>query len=412
MYVNCLPLYDPPRESFPTDKHAVSPPLARASSNSWKPFRKAKSLSSVAINEIELSDEEKATRSDDEEIQDRNPKRKRSRFGTNSSAPFFSIKVHTRDYADSNMLEDNVFKEEENPKFPLSDEIDATERTDQLNKQVVEATSCNGIHSDNCQDSGDSTKQARGMSEPEEDTELSDCRDSGNNAEQARGTREPEEGPELSPLESGDAVMRKYSTVRHRASSTGSMAEVDDRSDSEEPKGGLLEVNYCSTTLPRLKRSSGSVSFPQRINTSTDTIKPGEVPQTGSRNTNEETDSSTSKYQSPNHKFNIDTEKPLVATTKDETTSTANGISHETDPAIAAIPNPLTPTLLPHWPTTIDQVYLQRSGWLNKLSHRKGVFGDKWQKRYFVLHRSWVYYFKKYGVSIFLSLFLSIRQLI
>ena len=34
-----------------------------------------------------------------------------------------------------------------------------------------------------------------------------------------------------------------------------------------------------------------------------------------------------------------------------------------------------------------------------------GMFGDKWQKRYFVLHGSWLYYFKKYGVAFF-SLFL------
>ena len=55
-------------------------------------------------------------------------------------------------------------------------------------------------------------------------------------------------------------------------------------------------------------------------------------------------------------------------------------------------------TPLPSPPITLDRDYVERSGWLNKLSHRKGVFGDKWQKRYFVLHRSWLYYFKKYGV--------------
>ena len=61
------------------------------------------------------------------------------------------------------------------------------------------------------------------------------------------------------------------------------------------------------------------------------------------------------------------------------------------------------PTPLPVAPPTLDTDYTERSGWLTKLSHRKGVFGDKWQKRYFVLHRAWLYYFKKYGVSTTLS---------
>ncbi len=62
-------------------------------------------------------------------------------------------------------------------------------------------------------------------------------------------------------------------------------------------------------------------------------------------------------------------------------------------------PSPRTPTPLPAPPSTIEPGYMDRSGWLTKLSHRKGMFGDKWQKRYFVLHGSWLYYFKKYGVS-------------
>ena len=59
----------------------------------------------------------------------------------------------------------------------------------------------------------------------------------------------------------------------------------------------------------------------------------------------------------------------------------------------------LATTLLPPSPSSIEPTYIERSGWLTKLSHRKGVFRDKWQKRYFVLHGSWLYYFKKYGVS-------------
>ncbi len=62
-------------------------------------------------------------------------------------------------------------------------------------------------------------------------------------------------------------------------------------------------------------------------------------------------------------------------------------------------PSPRTPTLLPSPPSTLQPAFMDRSGWLSKLSHRKGVFGDKWQKRYFILHGSWIYYFKKYGVG-------------
>ena len=103
-------------------------------------------------------------------------------------------------------------------------------------------------------------------------------------------------------------------------------------------------------------------------------------------------------------------------------------------------------TPLPPTPVILEPEFIERSGWLMKLSHRRGesilslslcsrinpalslpsfhfpspsllpsvcvfimhlcvsqfagVFGDKWQKRYFVLHGSWIYYFKKYGVCI------------
>ena len=66
---------------------------------------------------------------------------------------------------------------------------------------------------------------------------------------------------------------------------------------------------------------------------------------------------------------------------------------------MAATPSLLAPTSLPPSPAIVEPTYIERSGWLSKLSHKKGVFGDKWQKRYFVLHGSWLYYFKKYGVS-------------
>jgi len=78
----------------------------------------------------------------------------------------------------------------------------------------------------------------------------------------------------------------------------------------------------------------------------------------------------------------------------------------------AAPPCTLTPTSLPPSPVVTEPSYIERSGWLSKLSHKKGMFGDKWQKRYFVLHGSWLYYFKKYGVSHSILQQTSPRQLV
>ncbi|KAL5476192.1 hypothetical protein EMCRGX_G026107 [Ephydatia muelleri] len=59
---------------------------------------------------------------------------------------------------------------------------------------------------------------------------------------------------------------------------------------------------------------------------------------------------------------------------------------------------PPLPTPLPTPPPPcMEPQYMERSGWLSKLSHRKGVFGDRWQRRYFVLHQAQLLYFKKYG---------------
>jgi hypothetical protein len=61
--------------------------------------------------------------------------------------------------------------------------------------------------------------------------------------------------------------------------------------------------------------------------------------------------------------------------------------------------NHSTITPLPPPPPTIHPQYEEKGGWLIKLSHQKGVFGDRWQKRYFILNRMNLTYFKKYGDS-------------
>ena len=413
MVVNCLPLYDPPHVVFPTEEidHVTKSRSAPKSNSrlSRRPFRKAKSLSSVAIGEIELSDEERAAKSDDELLQSPSvTRRKRQRFGTGSYGAHYSVKVHNR-----------------------ITEGPATESSDSeltVGTTIIESTK----EASTVQKLGDEAIEGEKMKPiPSLETAPSAI------------SKKGDPSVENNPLESGDVVMRKSSPHRRKSNSTGSLAEIEDRSDSEEPKG-VMEVNYYSTTLPRLKRSSGSVSFPQRIHLDGN-ADPFPNPSQATEvhlTSNEEVDSPTKDDdQSSNHKMEsppsqsensltltsdttsvIVNSPPSKTLTQTQTGSVDSGfpldkpsseaeptavsseaeptaVSSETGPTAVSHPSPLIPTLLPHPPTTIDQDYVSRSGWLNKLSHRKGVFGDKWQKRYFVLHRSWLYYFKKYGVS-------------
>lgn len=405
MVVNCLPLYEPPPDVFLADEvDSVTNSPSTSKSNdrmSRRPFRKTKSLSSVAIGEIELSDEEKAARSDDELLHSTSvARKKRPRFGTGSFAAHYSVKVHNRT---------TLVNDSEGP---------GTESTD---LGFTAGTTIN-----------ESTEEASTVQKLEVDATEGEKLNKTHTLETAPSDISNNVDPfiETNPVGTGDVVVRKPSPNRRRSNSTSSIAEIEDRSDSEEPKA-VMEVNYYPTTLPRLKRSSGSVSFPQRIDLDGNAgpfPNPSETNKVH-RTSNEEVDSPTEgESQSPNHKIEsppshsetitadvtsvLVNGSPSKTLTETQTGSVDSGFppdsptytsnSSEKEPTAAPHPSPLTPTLLPRPPTTIDQDYLERSGWLNKLSHRKGVFGDKWQKRYFVLHRSWLYYFKKYGVSAFL----------
>ena len=233
-------------------------------------------------------------------------------------------------------------------------------------------------------------------------------------------------------------------------------------SDTDESNSQNISVNYIDNPedlKPQLKRSSGSVSFigacavsplqPSRIDKKivegeeregrTEPSKNGitlvkeksvevnnkndtgndetllskengnEVP--GSKLQNElstspkpseasDEDSSRTAAASSTTTFTSPTEKPPLLEEANLQVSQPNA-----EPSAPLHPgqNPSATlrqlTLLPPSPPTIEPTYIERSGWLTKLSHRKGVFRDKWQKRYFVLHGSWLYYFKKYGVS-------------
>ena len=155
----------------------------------------------------------------------------------------------------------------------------------------------------------------------------------------------------------------------------------DSRSDDDSDKHHL-QVNYLDTpSMSSLRRASGSVSFFSRISQATSLIK-------------------------EKHKSNgVISEDTRSAPLEDRPSNPPLTTPNSSEFFLKATPQPpttilLIPSPLPDPPSTLDPSYIERSGWLNKLSHRRGIFGDKWQKRYFVLHRSWLYYFKKYGVSI------------
>lgn len=199
---------------------------------------------------------------------------------------------------------------------------------------------------------------------------------------------------EPKPKQGAQSKKKKKKKMPLRGTKSSSpISELENGSEGENEQS--LTVNYLDTnTMSTLKRSSGSVSFYYR----TDALKSP---------TNTSVALETSMEESV-EEFSEDsglTKTMIVIETKGYF-SDANATPSAPSPSALTLPpdsvvSVLTPSLLPVAPPTLDQEFLERSGWLNKLSHRKGMFGDKWQKRYFVLHRSWLYYFKKYGVSMY-----------
>lgn len=181
--------------------------------------------------------------------------------------------------------------------------------------------------------------------------------------------------------------------------SSSPIDDPDNGSDGETDT--RLSVNYLDTvTMSTMKRSSGSVSFYHR----------NQLPGRSSRleASIEEGEAGTSSPgiddilpPTVEEEKEEEKEETIVAQPSAASSSSLppNGPLPPDTPPQASPVVTLTPVVLPVPPPTVDMEYVERSGWLNKLSHRRGMFGDKWQKRYFVLHRSWLYYFKKYGVS-------------
>ena len=200
--------------------------------------------------------------------------------------------------------------------------------------------------------------------------------------------------PEVSTVD-GKTVVKEspsFSKKLHESISSP-IYEVDENGSDDDDKYQVtkLTVNYLdSFTMSTLKRSSGSVSFFNRTNTSGHSGSAMD----GGIHENNKTESSVGKLPA--------LDEAVLSRGNATPSPPPSSASPFTQPLQDATPtnsDVLPLSLLPISPCTIDPDYTERSGWLNKLSHRKGVFGDRWQKRYFVLHRSWLYYFKKYGVS-------------
>ncbi len=456
--------------------------IPKSSPKNAQLLRKAKSLTSILIAEIELSDEEKQSRSDDELLEDTRRSKKKKKLRMNSFGAHYSVQIHRQ-----------VERKES-----TIDETDAAAPVTHTDKDIEHPV------------------QDLSLSQSCDSEKLVQSSDSTNDklAEQNVQTKEisPAAQENASSPQEPDEVVRKkpHKSPVTKSKSTGSAPELDDGSDPEDSKRGF-EVNYLDTnsTLPRLKRSSGSVSFPQRITAHVPATNPVIVEesslssqqsdnqpieptptevdqpdgnQEGRKDSQQVMTASENDASVPTDDHNASTQKtsadnlqnkdnvnetleceqqPATASNADqdppngsepsstgeiakptENRDTPNEITLDTNDVSSASvqqntppvtqelsadplprkegaslagaantpplstqptpsqPSPLTFTLLPPSPVTIDGDYVQRSGWLTKLSHRKGMFGDKWQKRYFVLNRSWLYYFKKYGVSL------------
>lgn len=204
---------------------------------------------------------------------------------------------------------------------------------------------------------------------------------------------------EAKPKSKQASRLKKKKSLRGTKSASP-IGEVENGSDGEGERE--LTVNYLDTnTMSTLRRSSGSVSFYYRssvLQSPTSAAIAMEMSIEESMEEDEElggdSDNATPQTATPQ---TVVVETKLVSE-EENTAPTAPPLSAITTPPSPVI-SVLASSLLQATPPTLDQEYLERSGWLTKLSHRRGMFGDKWQKRYFVLHRSWLYYFKKYGVS-------------
>ena len=457
MVVNCLPLYQPPNEEAQAEAEAAAGDGSgqrRSSSCSGSRSKLIKARSMESITSSQLGDEEHDSKVGGGIATP--PRRKTSLFS------HYSVTIHNR--VDVSAVQQSTARpsdhstESEAPKANGSGAqdnvavvqegkgeekiVDEGEGSRCVNVEVAveEASTSQQPESDAANGEGNSAPLANGRQDSDRpggddiSNEVQVVKSDDQDSLQAQDNIQLSEEVKAKP----DSKNRHHPKLQKSRSARTSLSPDVDTSDSEE---NAFSVNYVEDQflVPQLKRSSGSVSFytpPITISqkselscSSGEGVKETLLEMSGENKLDDDQEEGgggggggASEGTPMGRDKSLSTAKPPLLEEADSILQTsasssptapaqsATPLSTSPPPTTAGGPAQAPPTTgsglalraspLPPPPVTLDKDYTERSGWLNKLSHRKGVFGDKWQKRYFVLHRSWLYYFKKYGVRV------------
>ena len=462
MVINCLPLYDPLPQTATSPSPSNSSSISTQETQNKTTLRKARSEDILAKPAAELNngeEEDGGSKSDGEDreevrrnISRQNWIRYRSSFSANyttkihnvppptqASARVLDLEGSTSIAMESSLESTGIFDAQATWK-PESKTFDEDKQKEGSGSNVLLAQVDPFQHGSPIQVSNGAKESLHGeVTNPTYQQSAEQIPP----LERASSTEANAESPSDSKTVDENVTKEKNGTKDNSRLRTAS-----EGSDTDESNAQKISVNYIDNPedlKPQLKRSSGSVSFIGACTVSplqsslidkkivegeegegrTETSRNG-ITSVGEKSVEENgTEVPDSKLQ----KEHSTSPKPSEASTEDGSTTVAAASSTtftsptEKPPLLedahlqvsqpnaqpsaplhptqnpSATQRQLAPTLLPPSPSSIEPTYIERSGWLTKLSHRKGVFRDKWQKRYFVLHGSWLYYFKKYGVS-------------
>ena len=417
MIVNCLPLYEippveeagPPARSSSTQSKSKpgaasgtskTPPAKRKTSTTLIKARSAEALDTV--KELELHDQD-----EEEELQgvtNSVPVNKKWSRMSAAYSKHISVMVHT----------DSISSPSQGGGTTAASDKKSSEGGVVAAGQAASG-SVNEVAAEK-QEKGEPEEEVGKESVGEdEEGKMSIQHKEGKEEGKAEGSEEVQTNPSPQSVpttraESTTSRSKKTSSVTSTRStkSASPIDEADVCSDEEAGQQRDLAVNYLDpSTMSTLRRGSGSVSFGYRRG----------VPRAAKPDleTSKEVDETVIEEESEIAAKPLPVEEFVPRCESEMTTPSAPPLSTPlptttattaTPPQGPVAPAPrrsvqvqLIPSPLPPAPPTLDSDYVENSGWLTKLSHRRGMFGDKWQKRYFVLHRNWIYYFKKYGVS-------------
>lgn len=440
MIVNCLPLYEPPPVDQPPQETTTTPSPIPSLSPSLSPSSQSTDVQEPPVEAATAAAAAAATSSNEHTKRMFSLVKARSADGLDTLAA--ELELHDQDCAESKSEESLVKMTKVTPKnwsrmstsfsknmtvmvhsvedLPSTSEVG--ERKEVRGKEEEEEESAEGKEevkgNEQAEGSGQAgeSRQAEGREQGggseeagrEGSEQAGGSVQAGEGSEQAQGNKEAEESSDsqderqqaLASSLGAKQVPLKQRELLRQTKSLSPLSEGNDLDSDGEPVEGNLTINYLdSSAMSTLKRSSGSVSFFCREQLGGQgTAVAHSVKVTGDI-VGEISEENGDEMADP---------LPIKSSLEVET---KNLLSQENAPPSAPPVQPppqatptqsltFAPSVLPDPPSALDIDYVERSGWLNKLSHRKGVFGDKWQKRYFVLHRSWLYYFKKYGVSL------------